>query len=130
MTHSNLPTLPSETFSDLLEKFISGSNLYNTSRTHPRYEYRETQDGVTFQLALAGYSKDLLEVEAGNERLVIKSSKKESEDSFFASRAFKKEFILPPRYNLSKIDCSFKNGLLTIFVPIKEDSKMRSIKIK
>ena len=44
--------------------------------------------------------------------------------------AFERRFTLPPTVDASKIDARFKNGIMTLHLPKREESKPRSVKVK
>ena len=47
-----------------------------------------------------------------------------------AKRSFNLGWKISPKFDLTKIDAKMENGLLTISVPITEESRPKSIKIK
>ena len=45
-------------------------------------------------------------------------------------KSFNLGWKVSPKYNLSKIDAKMENGLLSVTVPVAEESKPKAIKIK
>jgi HSP20 family molecular chaperone IbpA len=79
-----------------------------------------TYDGLTIQLALAGYPKENIHVEVGVDFLTVTGDAIKDPDleNLFAARAFSWSRKDPHRrYDFSKTTASFKNGLLTLKVP-------------
>jgi HSP20 family protein len=87
---------------------------------------------------LPGLSKKDVEIDIDNNILVIKGNKeleKEHKDSRYYTRerfygAFQRSFSLPTGIKESEIDASFKDGVLTVKIPKKEASHMKTIQIK
>ena len=47
-----------------------------------------------------------------------------------ARRAFNLGWKISPKYNLNKITATMDKGLLSVFIPISEEAKPKSISIK
>jgi len=102
---------------------------------YPPYNIRKDGD-YTFlvEIALAGFSKDDIEVKVADGELTIKSIKenKDSDDALYkgiAYRKFNKVFTLADDIEVKK--ASLENGMLTITLEklIPEEKKPRVIKI-
>ena len=102
---------------------------------YPPYNIRKDGD-YTFlvEIALAGFSKDDIEVKVADGELTIKSIKenKDSDDALYkgiAYRKFNKVFTLADDIEVKK--ASLDNGMLTITLEklIPEEKKPRVIKI-
>jgi len=121
---------------DLLEP-ISASTGY------PPYNviYGEKPGDYTVEVALAGFSKDDVEVFVKDEKLTIRSKKKESKESDTTNkpeylkkgiglRSFTLSFTLPQNSVIES--CEMKDGLLRIEIAknIPEDQKPKLIEIK
>lgn len=93
--------------------------------------YREDNKGVEITLALAGYSKDELDISACDNKITIKATpveEKEKSGRYFKQRIkklpFEKTYELPiGKYNLDKAGVEYIDGLLTIYVPAREERK-------
>jgi HSP20 family molecular chaperone IbpA len=47
-----------------------------------------------------------------------------------SKKSFDLGYKISPKYNLSKINAEMENGLLKLHLPLSEESKAKSIKIK
>ena len=110
----------------------------------PSVDVRESEDSYILEAELPGVSEKDLKVEAKDNLLTISTSKEESKEESKEqkndegeyivrerrSSAFSRSFVLPRNVDRDKIDATFKNGLLNIVVPKKEEAKPRSIEVK
>jgi len=48
----------------------------------------------------------------------------------YLKKSFDLGYKISPKYNLTKISAEMENGLLNLHIPISEESKPKSIKIK
>jgi HSP20 family protein len=108
--------------------------------TLPKVNIRETADAYLVEMAVPGMKKSDFQIELENNLLSISSeSKEESENqnSTFTSRefsysSFKRSFTLPESVNDEKIEANYKDGILYVLLPKKDEAKKkpaRSIKI-
>ena len=117
------------------------SNL-DTKINHP-VDIILKDDVMVFEIAAVGLKKEDIElqVEDGNCLKVSYTKPKiESNDSDLdvgeyihkgiAKRSFDLGWKISPKFDLSKISAAMENGLLTISVPITEESRPKTIKIK
>lgn len=106
----------------------------------PKVNIRETADAYLVEMAVPGMKKSDFQIELENNLLSISSeSKEESEhqNSTFTSRefgftSFKRSFTLPESVNDEKIEANYKDGILYVLLPKKDEAKKkpaRSIKI-
>ena len=49
---------------------------------------------------------------------------------FMSKKSFDLRYKIAPKFDLGKIDATLENGLLEIFIPLAEEAKPKSIKIK
>ena len=103
---------------------------------YPPYNIKKVdKENYQLEMALAGFSKDDIEVEAKENTLTVsaKSSDKD-EDSFvhrgIAQRAFKRQWTLMEHLEVQ--DAKFKDGVLVVDMKLNlpEEKKPRTIKIK
>ncbi|MFC0604316.1 Hsp20/alpha crystallin family protein [Winogradskyella pulchriflava] len=137
----NFPTWPSwldELFNrDLSTVFTSN---FNTGITLPKVNIKETADAFLVEMAVPGLKKSDFHLEIDNQELSISTEKKEEneqkEENYtrreFGYSSFKRTFTLPESVNDEEINANYKDGILSIFLPKKEEAKQkpaRSIKI-
>lgn len=108
--------------------------------SYPAVNIKETPQAFELVMAAPGMSKEDFAVEINKDLLTIASvekekKEKEEEEKFhireFVPRSFKRSFKLPEdRINPEKIEASYANGLLTLFLPKKEEVKPEPKQIK
>ena len=108
----------------------------NTKQPHPLNIFYDDK-GLHFEVACTGLTKNdvVLDIEGDT----LKISYKKSEDDKFhegtihqglSKKSFDLGYKIAPKFNLTKTDAVLENGLLEIFIPLAEESKPKSIKIK
>ena len=107
-----------------------------TSSGFPPYNIRKEGDySFVIDMALAGFSKDDIEVEVADGLLTVRSIKEndENDDSIYRGisyRKFNRKFTLADEIVVK--DASLENGMLVISLEriVPEEKKPRKIKIK
>jgi HSP20 family protein len=122
---------------DLPSVFTSN---FNTGMTLPKVNIKETADAFMVEMAVPGLKKSDFHIDLDNQVLSISTELKEEneqkEENYtrreFGYSSFKRTFTLPETVDDSKIDASYKDGILSIHLPKKEEAKQkpaRTIKI-
>lgn len=122
---------------DLPSVFTSN---FNTGITLPKVNIKETADSYVVDMAVPGLKKSDFKIDLENQVLSISTESKdenEYQDENYTRRefgysSFKRTFTLPETVNEDKIDARYKDGILSIFLPKKEEAKQkpaRTIKI-
>jgi len=122
---------------DLPSVFTSN---FNTGMTLPKVNIKETADDFMVEMAVPGLKKSDFHIDIDNQVLSISTETKDLEEQHdenytrreFGYSSFKRTFTLPESVNDEKINASYKEGILSIFLPKKEEAKQkpaRSIKI-
>lgn len=96
----------------------------------PAVNIKENERDFELELAVPGMKKDDFNVEVDKNVLTIsaetKSNDEVSEDNYtrreFAFSSFKRAFTLPETINDGKIDASYKDGVLKLTLPKKEEA--------
>jgi len=90
----------------------------------PKSNVFAEENGTYVELALAGYSKEQLDIKIEDNVLLVSAAKKEGDSTTrFASRAFSQKFRIGDNLDINKVEAKFENGLLSIFIPRKEEEK-------
>jgi|TARA_B110000967_G_C18860759_1_gene549796 HSP20 family protein len=108
----------------------------NTKQSHPLNIFFD-DEGLHFEVACTGLTKKdvILDIEGD----ILKISYKKPEDEDFhegtihrglSKKSFDLRYKIAPKFDLSKTDAVLENGLLDIFIPLAEEAKPKSIKIK
>lgn len=128
-------------FDILLKDFFSSSadfSFLETSKAgHPVDIYHDL-DGLHFEIACTGISKDQVTVQVEGDILKIRYNKPTSEEKdqrtylykSISKRSFNLGYRLAARYDLSGIKGSFTDGLLTLTVPLAKEAKPKTIEIE
>ncbi len=108
------------------------NNFATGDSTLPSVNIKEDDHGFTVELAAPGMKKDDFKVELDHNVLTISSEKQmehEEEGKYarkeFSYQAFSRSFTMPDSAELEKINASYKDGLLTLHIPKKEEAKPR-----
>ncbi len=131
MTRTNGNWLPS-----LLEDIFDDTHIqkrFKNLHALPAVNIEEKEDRFSLELAAPGKSKKDFNIELDNELLTISSEIKEenkTEDNKrqftrreFSFESFKRSFTLPDSIDTSKIKASYKNGILIVDLPKREEAK-------
>ena len=108
----------------------------NTKQPHPLNIFYDDK-GLHFEVACTGLTKNDVVLDIEGDTLKI-SYKKPEDDKFhegtihqgLSKKSFDLRYKIAPKFNLSKTDATLENGLLDIFIPLAEEAKPKSIKIK
>ena len=97
----------------------------------------EKDTGETIlRLAIAGYDRDSISVTTDNDSIIIEGEAQKKEDKYavisqgIKASNFKARYPMSNKFDLSKIEASFVDGILTIKVPVAEEKKPKKIEIK
>ena len=143
----NTATLFSPSFtSDVFDAFDRGLGLFapvsTKASTSPRVDVRETNDSYMLEMDLPGLTDNDVEINLKDRVLSIaslseaeKTESKNTEEAVYLVRerrssCFARRFTLPEDIDAENVDATFKNGVLTINIPRKPETKPRQIRIK
>jgi molecular chaperone IbpA len=131
LNNSPIPyTIGFEKLFDQLDEFIHHSKKLPS---YPPYNIKRNGDKFTIEMALAGFSKDDIEVIVTEDMLTVSSNKENSKkDELYkgiSDRKFTRNFSMAD--DIVVKDVKLKDGLLTIELEreIPEEKKPRKIKI-
>ncbi len=103
----------------------------------PAVDIYETQDELVVKADLPEVSEKDLDVRVENNMLTIRGDRKfereVSEDSYLRVErsygSFTRSFSLPNTVNTEAIKAEYRNGVLTVRMPKREESKPKQIKV-
>jgi len=117
---------------------FNGGSLLNNLRTFnvPAANITENKDNFEVSLAAPGMKKDDFNIDVEGNSLTIsaeKEEKKEEKDERYSRKefnytSFSRSFTLPEGINKDRIDASYDNGLLKIYLPKTEEAKKLAAK--
>ncbi len=102
----------------------------------PAIDVVEDKDGFTVLCDLPGVKLENLDISVTQDVLTIKGEKKENENKSKVYRketwegSFQRTLALPTSVDGSKVEASFKDGVLKVTLPKREEVKPKQITIK
>ena len=126
----NLLRTQNPAFTSLFDDLIFNQGLSNQKISIPAVNIIEADDRYDIQLATPGKKKSDFQIELEEGVLTISSetapNSKEIETSFarkeFGFQSFKRNFNIPDTVYLDKITAAYKEGILTVSLPKKEEA--------
>ena len=118
--------------------FGSGADVGESSLTwYPSVDIKETKDDFVLMAEVPGMAKDDIKINISENTLTVKGEKKEEkkEDDQNYHRVerrygtFQRSFTLPIQVQGNKVKAAYKDGVLTITLPKKEEVKPKEIPI-
>jgi HSP20 family molecular chaperone IbpA len=130
-------------FDRCMESFFGESPLTPALRnysTEPAVDIREAADAYVLEAELPGYDEKNIEVHVDGGVLTIetkseeKTDEKAAEDRYVIrerrSASFSRSFKLPENADMDAISANFKNGLLSLEIKKRAETKKRVIQIE
>jgi len=104
----------------------------------PPVDIHEDSNNIYLKAELPGIKKDELNIAVEGDTLTIKGEKKHEsevkEEQFHVMErtygSFSRSFSLPTNVDSSKVRADYKDGVLTLTLPKKEESKPKKIEVK
>ena len=127
-------------FKDFFKSELDFQPANQAKLSHPVDIY-ENPDGLHFEVACTGLTKDDVEINIEGDLLVIRYNKDSNEKCCdvnncnyihrgIARRSFSLGYKIATKFNLSEASAEMKNGLLKISIPYVEEAKPKALKIK
>lgn len=124
-------------FEDSLSKIKGGEEDFGVVGWSPAVDIYETVDTLVIKAEIPGVEKDDVSIEVKDnilklrgERKLEKEVKEENYHRMECSYgSFQRIFTLPTSVDQDKISATFKNGMLEVTLPKKEEKKPRQIEI-
>ena len=97
---------------------------------------------IKFEFALAGYEEQDLSVNVEDDKLVISAShsveddenESQEEEAYIhhgiRAREFRAVYPIGTRFDTTQAQAAFRNGILTVRIPVAEEKKPRSLQIE
>lgn len=101
----------------------------------PPVDIHENVEGITLRFDVPGFDPAALDLRIENGTLTLKGERKlEREEKGYRrverfSGAFTRSFALPTTVDPERVKAESKNGVLTVFLPRREESKPKQIKV-
>jgi HSP20 family protein len=125
-------------FDDFFDSFLSTAPAVGRGNWVPNVDILEKDGNLVLHVEVPGISEKDLELKLEGHILTLKGEKKLEKDedrknfrrreSFHGT--FSRAFTLPETSALDKVNADYRNGVLTITVPQKEEARPREIPVK
>ncbi len=104
----------------------------------PAVDISETSDKITVKAEIPGMEAKDIDISMVGDTLTIKGEKKaereEKDENFHLVErtygSFSRSMKLPAAVDADKVEATYKNGVLTVVLPKKEEVKPKTIEIK
>jgi HSP20 family protein len=125
---------PSSLLAELMEDF--DRNIFSrggeADSMIPAVNIRESEDAFILDLAAPGKKKEDFKINLDNNVLSISAEQKQQDEETnerwtrreFAYSSFTRSFTLPKSVDLDKIKADYKDGILAVSLPKREDAKV------
>lgn len=125
---------------DLLEDIFSTADTNTPRRTSsstlPAVNIADNDENFVIEFAVPGLKKEDFKVNLDNNVLTVSSEREESNEEKetnytrreFNYTAFQRSFTLPDSANGDKISAEYKDGVLKIEIPKKEEAKVKPVR--
>jgi HSP20 family protein len=125
-------------FTDTYGRGGGEEGLMNQGSWVPPVDIYQNGNEIVLKAELPDMKRDDIQVTIDENVLTIKGEKKLSdgvkEDQFQRIErcygTFSRSFSLPPNVDASKLAAEYKNGVLTVKIPLKEEAKPRQIEVR
>lgn len=118
------------------DRFLDRNPFFSEPLQVPAVNIKETDNAFELSLAAPGLEKKDFKVEVDNNLLTIsaerKQEKEEKDNDYtrkeFSYSSFMRSFELPSYVNAEAIDAQYKEGILILTLPKKEEAKTKQRK--
>lgn len=136
------PRFTSDLF-DVIDRNFSDMDNFGTRTFAPRVDVKSTKEAYELEMELPGMTENDVTIDLKDREITIasvenvkeekKEAKEEAKVNYLVKERvashFTRSFTLPDDIDAEGVSAKFQNGLLTITIPRKEESKVRRIAI-
>lgn len=127
-------------FDILFRNFFNAEEQFapalNSKQPHPVNIYHDDK-GLHFEIAATGLVKKDINIDVEGDILKVSYKKPKTEEfhegmiyNGLSKKSFDLGYKIAPKFDLSITEAEMANGLLKVFIPLAEDAKPKSVKIK
>ncbi|MBL7928964.1 MAG: Hsp20/alpha crystallin family protein [Bacteroidia bacterium] len=117
----------------MFNDFFNTWPLDSRRNTVPAVNISETNENFKIEVAAPGMNKEDFKLSVDNDLLTISAEKKEEKEENdtrytrkeFSFVSFSRSFNMPEIVDSEKIDATYKNGVMSIILPKKEEARPR-----
>jgi HSP20 family molecular chaperone IbpA len=118
-------TISNNTVNDLFQDLDSVFNPPLNTKNNKSHKTEITDDGITLTMDTPGYNKSLIDVTVEDKTLIIEGKSNTSD-----TNGFKEKFTISDKFDVSGVEASIVDGVLTISLPYKAETKPHKVKVK
>ena len=91
---------------------------------------------LVIEMALAGYNPEDVSIKTEDSKIVVEGKAQTHDEDYeyqlrdIKQSSFKQPIPVSTKFDLSKLEAEFKNGILKMTIPVSEEKKPKIIKIK
>jgi HSP20 family protein len=119
-----MDNMVNDLFSDLDTIFTSSGRI-PTKHKSKNYKTDSDDSGITLTMEIPGYNKDMISIGVTGDDLVIEGKPHTGDTDGFTEK-----FSLGEKLDAENIEASIVDGILTLNVSYKEETKPRKIEVK
>ena len=131
------PMIANNDFGRVINHLLNDSIKSTATTTNkPAANVKETENHFVLELAVPGLTKADIHINIEKDLLTVSANKETTPNegetvkrSEFSFNEFKRSFQLPDTVNTESVKADFKNGILSITLPKKEEATPRQIEI-
>ena len=113
-------------------------NSYVDSKPNYPVDIATVDNGLVIEIAAVGIDKDDMKIETSENQLkvIYEKGDEDAPNEFeyihkgITRRAFNIGWKISPKYNLNNMTAAMEKGLLSLFIPISEEAKPKTVTIK
>lgn len=127
------------TFQDQVNKLFENSFNGNSAITSwaPSVDIYETENELVLKADLPGVTEKDIDIRVENNMLTVRGERqfenKVKEDNYLRVERtyglFSRSFALPNTVNTEAVNAEYKNGVLTVQLPKRAESKLKQVKV-
>ena len=109
---------------------------FSNKQPHPLDIFYD-DEGLHFEVACTGLTKKDIQIEIDGDLLNISHAKSNEEHDYagyiykgLSNKSFNLGYKISAKYDLGLLEAELKDGLLKLYVPIRESLKPKTVKIK
>jgi len=111
-------------------------NFSETNSSSPLVNIKQAEDKYSVEMSVPGFDKNDFNIELNENELIISSEKEENKEQEgekytrkeFSYQSFRRSFTLPETVDGDKISAQYKDGVLYVDIPKREEAKPKSPK--
>ena len=94
------------------------------------FDVNENDKEMVVRAEMPGFEENEIEVQLNNDMLTIKAEKEQKGDGQQEYRSFFRSVTLPPGADADKAEATYRNGVLELHIPRREEAQSRRIRIQ